>query len=76
MGCQRNDHIRNQELNKLSLYELLGSLLAHELTTKMRKYEENKKKKVVTVKASTLDEKSDKKSENNKEITLITKKKL
>ena len=66
-----------KDLNILSLEELLGSLMIHELSMKQHQEEDVKKKRTIVLKfTAQLDEKSDeiKNEEQDEEIALITRK--
>ena len=65
-----------QDLNNLSLEELIGSLMIHKLNIKQNNEEESRKKKIMALKSVTKDEEeSDESNDVNKdeEMTLIIK---
>ena len=65
-----------KNLNTLSLEELLGSLMTHELIMKQHSEEETKRKKKIALKTTVQEENSEKSenSEEDEDLELITKK--
>ena len=69
-----------KDLNTLPLEELLGSLMTHELMIQQKSEDENKKKKVISLKSTTLVEREDEKEsgsgkgESDNKVALLTRK--
>jgi hypothetical protein len=61
-----------KDLTKMSLDELLGSLMTHEIMLKGREEKENPKRSLA-LKSSHQESEEEKESDNNKETTLLTK---
>ena len=66
-----------KDLNILSLEELLGSLMTHELTIKQHSEEETRRKKIIALKSIAQEEEDSEKSkfsEDDEDLALITRK--
>jgi hypothetical protein len=62
-----------KDLTKMSLDELLGSLMTHEIMLKGREEEEAKPKRSLTLKSSHQESEEEKESDDDKETALLTK---
>ena len=68
-----------KDLSTLPLEELLGSLMIHELMMQQKLEDESKRKKVISLKATSAEKKDDEDSdsgegESNNELALLTRK--
>ena len=66
-----------KDLNTLSLEELLGSLMTHELMIQQKSEEESKMKRTIALKAISENEEEEsgsKQGENDNEVALLTRK--